>query len=168
MKTLAPFLIAVTCAGCFHVGHMEGGRHTISSINQLGRQQTLYVHHFGDRRAAAENLRITPTHTSWVDASTGQYITIPTEEIVDIKVREHFARKGNGFGVGMLAGASMGVMVGLSGNANASEKSTYAVLGGMGFGLFGGMIAQMTNRGDAVKYRVIWTNPAVPIRRAVW
>ncbi len=161
-------MLALSCAGCISMAPIDEGRHNMASINQIATHQILYVHHFGDRRAAAQNLRITPTHTTWIDASTGSYVTIPTHEIVDIKIKEQFVRKGKGFGMGMLAGASMGVMFGLSGSQEPSEKSTYAVLGGMGLGLFGGMVGQMTSNGEGVKYRVIWTNPEVPIRRAVW
>ena len=71
--------------------------------------------------------------------------------------------------MGMLAGASMGVMFGLSSDGASSEKSTYAVLGGMGMGVLGGMVGQMTsNSRDGVKYRIIWTNPEIPVRRAMW
>lgn len=161
-------MLALSCAGCLNLAPIDEGRHTMASINQIAMQQTLYVHHFGNRRAAAERLRITPTHTSWVDAATGSYVTIPTHEIVDIKIREQFVRKNNGLGMGMLAGASMGVMFGLSGSTEPSEKSTYAVMGGMGLGLLGGMVGQMTGSREGIKYRVIWSNPEVPIRRAVW
>lgn len=71
--------------------------------------------------------------------------------------------------MGMLAGASMGVMFGLSGDAPPEEKSTIAVLGGMGMGILGGMVGKMTSGSrQGVKYRVLWSNPEVPIRRAVW
>ncbi len=168
MKTLAPLLLVLTCTGCFNVRNIEPGRQTMASVNQIAAYQVLYVNHFGNRRAAAMRLKITPTHTSWRDASSGSYVTVPTEEIVDIKIKEQFVRKRSGFGMGMLAGASMGVMFGLSGDGESPEKSTIAVLGGMGMGIVGGMVGQMTSNRDGVKYRVIWANPEVPIRRAVW
>ncbi len=168
MKTLALLPIALLCAGCFHIHHGDGSGQNMSSVNQLAHNQVLYVHHFGNRKAVAKNLKISPSHTSWMDATTGSYVTIPTREIVNIKILEAQSQRGNGFGMGMLAGASMGVMLGVSGDASPSEKSTIAVLGGLGFGLLGGMVAQMTNVGGGAKYRIVWTNPEVPIRRAVW
>ncbi len=168
MKSLALFLFALLCSGCLHIKHIDEGNQSMDAVNQIARHHVLYVHHFGDRRAAAERLKITPTHTSWLDTTTGSYVTIPTREIVDIKIQEQVARKSGGFGMGMLAGASMGVMFGLSGDTTASDKSTIAVLGGMGMGLLGGMVGQMTSSRSSMKLRVVWTNPDVPIRRAVW
>ena len=162
-------MFALLCAGCFHIQPGDGSSQTMSSVNRLASNQTLYVHHFGNRKAAARNLQITPTHTSWMDATTGSYVTIPTREIVNIKMLESQSEGGSGgFGMGMLAGASMGVMIGVSGDASPSDKSTIAVLGGLGFGLLGGMIGRMTSIGSGSKYRIVWTNPEVPIRRAVW
>ncbi len=168
MKSLTPLVLLLACSGCVNLSPIDNGRQTMQSVNQIATSQVLYVHHFGDRRAAARKLKISPTHTSWVDATSGRFVTIPTSEIVDIKVRDQVVRSNNGFGMGMLAGASMGVMFGLSGDAAASEKSTIAVLGGMGMGILGGMIGKMTSQRERVKYRVLWANPEVPIRRAVW
>lgn len=169
MKTLALLLTALCSAGCFQVQPGDSVGHNMASINRLATHQTLYVHHFGNRRAVAQNLRISPTHTSWLDATTGSYVTIPTREVVNIKMLESKSTDSNGgFGMGMLAGASMGVMIGVSGDTNASDKSTMAVLGGLGFGLLGGMVGRMVNVGGGAKYQIVWTNPEVPIRRAVW
>ena len=169
MKTLAPIFIMITCAGCLQLQPLDDGRHSMTSVNQIAANQILYVHHFGGRTAAAHQLKITPTHTSWRDVSSGSFMTIPTKEVIDIKVKETVVRRNNGFGMGMLAGASMGVMFGLSGDAPPEEKSTIAVLGGMGMGILGGMVGKMTSGSrQGVKYRVLWSNPEVPIRRAVW
>ena len=167
MKSLAFLLMGFVFAGCMNMYAPQGQSQPMSSVNRLATNQVLFVHHYGERQAAAERLRITPSHTSWVDASTGNYITIPTSEVINIKVRETQARKSGGFGMGMLAGASMGVMLGLSGDASASDKSTIAVLGGIGMGMLGGMVGQMTGSRETARYRVIWSNPEVTMRASV-
>ena len=165
MRTLVVIFIFCTCSGCVQIGSYHPSTQNIETVNRLGRSQLLYVLDNQGRRSVAQQLVMSSSETSWIDPSSGTRISLSTSEIVDIKTQEHIAGKSSGFGIGFLIGASMGVMAGVTADGESSDRSTAAVLGGMGFGVLGGMLSSMMSRRGKTQYRVVWANPKPMSRR---
>lgn len=162
MKTILLVLIAFLLSGCVGMKPLNMTPQSMSAVNEIAAFKLVYVEFAGNRSAVAENLKIDNSTTTWLDPDSGKIVSIPTENIENIKTAGPIHRPKNKFGMGVLAGSAFGVMFGLSSGGSASDQSTYAVLGGMGFGLVGGFMSQMfTGNMQRSSYQVIWTNPDI-------
>ena len=121
MKTLVVVILLCTCSGCLQIGSYYQDAQSLDAVNRLGQSEVLYVQDSRGHRSMAEQLMMSPTQTTWIDAISGTQVTMPTAEIVDIKTQESVTRQRSGFGVGFLAGASMGVMAGVTADGESSD-----------------------------------------------
>ena len=158
-------LLAPFAAGCMHVKSIDGtNTDTIYHLNRATQHTTVLVHFNDGSYTYAEDLNVGPITTYWNEPNSQRSVYVPTSDIFEIHVRDRTNGMFDGLGLGILAGASMGMIAGLSLRSSdpesidpESQTASAGLVGGMVVGSLGMLIG--TTRGATQCYRFRNTNP---------
>jgi hypothetical protein len=148
MRTYALVLLTIVtavsaCAHTTYVGAPSAG--TCRRINErtTGRDATIILAN-GDG-FQAQGVLVAPDSTSWLDPHTDELRTVPTAEVLELRLVSHGKGALQGFGIGVLAGAVTGAAFGLADGGDRRNEGltlirfTAAQRAAMGATVFGGL-----------------------------
>ena len=166
-RFLLAISIVVFAGGCVHVRSIDethGVR--MQHFNSVAGQSTVLVRFRDGSSMHARQLRAANGVVQWVDPFTGRRVSASIDEVFEIQVKDRSVGMFDGLGLGILAGATIGLMADLSMRSvdpeSPSPESQGAsggatVVGGMLAGGFGLVIGGA--RGATRCYRFVRSRP---------
>jgi hypothetical protein len=107
--------LLVVAVGCTHTTVMNPSNlQTCARLNDDVGHRKAAITLTDGRNFAAKGLLLAPDSTSWLDPRTEELRTVPTAEVMEIRIVRHGKGALQGLGIGFLTGALTGAVVGFA------------------------------------------------------